>query len=182
MPEDLATQSVRLKEEQLRREEEKLREIELKVQREISEKRQELLAKEESLRYAYAAAMSPLFSLMRFSGTSRAVLRHKALSWSSRRPRNSKNLLSLSSLSRSQDLYLFALCFQSDSATSSHFGRRPQSLRYAFLPFVHRAALHRLALSPQLPMMILRIYTSLPAVAAMVNVSMRPLPFKFASV
>jgi cell division control protein 11 len=57
---------VRLKEEQLRREEEKvgiyvykfsplligcqLREIELKVQREINEKRQELLAKEESLR------------------------------------------------------------------------------------------------------------------------------------
>jgi len=50
LPEELATQSVRLKEEQLRREEEKLREIELKVQREISEKRQELLAKEESLR------------------------------------------------------------------------------------------------------------------------------------
>jgi cell division control protein 11 len=68
LPEELATQSVRLKEEQLRREEEKvcvcavyctlksddsirqLREIELKVQREINEKRQELLAKEESLR------------------------------------------------------------------------------------------------------------------------------------
>jgi len=50
LPEDLANQSVRLKEEQLRREEEKLREIELKVQREINEKRQELLAKEESLR------------------------------------------------------------------------------------------------------------------------------------
>jgi len=50
LPEDLASQSVRLKEEQLRREEEKLREVELKVQREISEKRQELLAKEESLR------------------------------------------------------------------------------------------------------------------------------------
>jgi hypothetical protein len=49
LPEDMATQSVRLKEEQLRKEEEKLREIELKVQREISEKRQELLAKEESL-------------------------------------------------------------------------------------------------------------------------------------
>lgn len=49
-PEDMATQSVRLKEEQLRREEEKLREIELKVQREISEKRQELLAREESLK------------------------------------------------------------------------------------------------------------------------------------
>ena len=50
LPEDLATQGMRLKEEQLRREEEKLREIELKVQREINEKRQELLAKEESLR------------------------------------------------------------------------------------------------------------------------------------
>ncbi|KAI9039396.1 putative septin AspA [Aspergillus affinis] len=49
-PEDLANQSVRLKEEQLRREEEKLREIELKVQREIAEKRQELLARESQLR------------------------------------------------------------------------------------------------------------------------------------
>ncbi|KAG6900728.1 hypothetical protein C0993_003754 [Termitomyces sp. T159_Od127] len=53
-PEDLANQSVRLKEEQLRREEEKascvLREVELRVQREISEKRQQLLAKEETLR------------------------------------------------------------------------------------------------------------------------------------
>ncbi|KAL3468587.1 Septin-domain-containing protein [Aspergillus heterothallicus] len=49
-PEDLATQSVRLKEEQLRREEEKLREIEIKVQREIAEKRQELLARESQLR------------------------------------------------------------------------------------------------------------------------------------
>ncbi|CAD6892676.1 unnamed protein product [Tilletia controversa] len=47
---ELANQSVRLKEEQLRREEDKLREIELKVQREIQEKRQELQAKEESLR------------------------------------------------------------------------------------------------------------------------------------
>lgn len=47
---ELANQSVRLKEDQLRREEGKLREIELKVQREIMEKRQELLAKEESLR------------------------------------------------------------------------------------------------------------------------------------
>lgn len=51
-PEEMATQSVRLKEEQLRKEEEKLREIELKVQREISEKRQELLAREESLKGA----------------------------------------------------------------------------------------------------------------------------------
>ncbi|OLL21921.1 Septin spn3 [Neolecta irregularis DAH-3] len=49
-PEELATQSVRLKEEQLRREEEKLKEIELKVQREITEKRQELLAREEKLK------------------------------------------------------------------------------------------------------------------------------------
>src|ERR1700712_3195908 len=49
-PEDLATQSVRLKEEQLRREEEKLREIEVKVQREINEKRQELLARESQLK------------------------------------------------------------------------------------------------------------------------------------
>ncbi|KAI4224345.1 MAG: hypothetical protein L6R36_004720 [Xanthoria steineri] len=49
-PEDLATQSVRLKEEQLRREEEKLREIESKVQREINEKRQELLARESQLK------------------------------------------------------------------------------------------------------------------------------------
>ncbi|KAF4985142.1 hypothetical protein FDECE_16786, partial [Fusarium decemcellulare] len=40
----------RLKEEQPRREEEKLREIELKVQREINEKRQELLARESQLR------------------------------------------------------------------------------------------------------------------------------------
>lgn len=49
-PEDLASQSVRLKEEQLRREEDKLREVELKVQREIAEKRQELLARESQLR------------------------------------------------------------------------------------------------------------------------------------
>lgn len=48
--EDLVNQSARLREEQLHREEEKLREIELRVQREILEKRQELLAKEESLR------------------------------------------------------------------------------------------------------------------------------------
>ncbi|KAI9280658.1 Septin-domain-containing protein [Sporodiniella umbellata] len=47
---DMASQSVRLKEEQLRKEEEKLREIELKVQREIQEKRAELLSKEEALR------------------------------------------------------------------------------------------------------------------------------------
>jgi septin family protein len=52
-PEDLASQSVRLKEEQLRREEEKLREIEIKVQREINEKRQELLARESQLKEMY---------------------------------------------------------------------------------------------------------------------------------
>jgi septin family protein len=46
----MANQSVRLKEEQLRREEEKLREVEFKVQREIQVKRQELLAKEDSLK------------------------------------------------------------------------------------------------------------------------------------
>lgn len=39
-----------MKEEQLRREEEKLREIEVKVQREIQEKRQELLARESQLK------------------------------------------------------------------------------------------------------------------------------------
>ncbi|RMJ27380.1 hypothetical protein PHISP_01760 [Aspergillus sp. HF37] len=49
-PEDLASQSVRLKEEQLRREEDKLRDVELKVQREIAEKRQELLARESQLK------------------------------------------------------------------------------------------------------------------------------------
>lgn len=49
-PEDLASQSVRLKEEQLRREEGKLRDVELKVQREITEKRQELLARESQLK------------------------------------------------------------------------------------------------------------------------------------
>ncbi|KAJ3540555.1 hypothetical protein NMY22_g4247 [Coprinellus aureogranulatus] len=50
LPEDLVNQSVILKEEQLRREEEKLREIELKMQREINERRQQLLAKEAALR------------------------------------------------------------------------------------------------------------------------------------
>ncbi|TEB32994.1 septin [Coprinellus micaceus] len=50
LPEDLVNQSVILKEEQLRREEEKLREIELKMQRELNERRQQLLAKEAALR------------------------------------------------------------------------------------------------------------------------------------
>lgn len=49
-PQSLASQSVRLKEEQLKREEEKLREIEIKVQREIESKRQELLARESQLK------------------------------------------------------------------------------------------------------------------------------------
>ncbi|CAJ0764888.1 6264_t:CDS:2, partial [Entrophospora sp. SA101] len=63
LPDDLATQTVRLKEEQLKREEEKLREIELKVQREITEKRQELLAKEEALRDLEAQEGLETFSL-----------------------------------------------------------------------------------------------------------------------
>lgn len=49
-PQDLASQSDRLMEEQLRREEEKLREIEAKIQREINEKRQEPLVRERQLR------------------------------------------------------------------------------------------------------------------------------------
>ncbi|ODQ65700.1 Septin [Nadsonia fulvescens var. elongata DSM 6958] len=48
--EELANHSYLLKEEHLAREEEKLREIEQKVQREINEKRQELLAREKELR------------------------------------------------------------------------------------------------------------------------------------
>lgn len=75
-PEDLASQSVRLKEEQLRREEEKLREIEVKVQREINEKRQELLARESQLREiearmqreAAAAAAQPAASPLEANG------------------------------------------------------------------------------------------------------------------
>lgn len=49
-PDEMANQAVRIKEEQLKREEEKLRDIELKVQKEIAEKRQQLLAKEEALK------------------------------------------------------------------------------------------------------------------------------------
>lgn len=49
-PEDLANQSYLLKEEQLQREEEKLREIELRVQREINEKKMELVVREKELR------------------------------------------------------------------------------------------------------------------------------------
>ena len=49
-PEDIATQTARFKEDQLRREEEKLRELEMKHQREMLMRQQELAAKEESLR------------------------------------------------------------------------------------------------------------------------------------
>lgn len=49
-PQDLASQSARLMEEQLRREENNLREIEVKMQREIDEKRQELLFRERRLK------------------------------------------------------------------------------------------------------------------------------------
>jgi hypothetical protein len=63
LPEEMANQSVKLKEEQLRREEEKLREIELKVQREIQLKRQELLAKEDSLK-VLEARLGELFTLI----------------------------------------------------------------------------------------------------------------------
>lgn len=58
-PQGLAIQRVRLKEEQLRREEEKLREIEVKVQREINEKRQELLARESQLKELESRMVSP---------------------------------------------------------------------------------------------------------------------------
>lgn len=47
--EDLASQSVLLKEEQLRREEDKLKELEARLQLDISEKRQELLARENQI-------------------------------------------------------------------------------------------------------------------------------------
>ncbi|PFH49768.1 hypothetical protein AMATHDRAFT_62527 [Amanita thiersii Skay4041] len=49
-PEELVTQGVRLKEEQLRREEEKLRDIEMKMQKDIQERQQELAVQEQSLR------------------------------------------------------------------------------------------------------------------------------------
>ena len=50
-PEDLVSQSVHLKEEQLRKEEEKLKEMELRVQREIAERRQELVSTRPSTAY-----------------------------------------------------------------------------------------------------------------------------------
>jgi len=49
-PHDLANQSMRIKEEQLRREEEKLHEVEVRVQKEIDEKKQQLLARESQLK------------------------------------------------------------------------------------------------------------------------------------
>ncbi|CAJ0554523.1 Ff.00g130360.m01.CDS01 [Fusarium sp. VM40] len=48
--EEFASQSIRLKEEQLRKEEESLRKIELRIQQEIKEKNQELLVREAELR------------------------------------------------------------------------------------------------------------------------------------
>ncbi|KAG6820820.1 hypothetical protein H0H93_011114 [Arthromyces matolae] len=59
LPEDLINQSVILKEEQLRRDEERLREVELRVQREISERKQELFAKEETLRHLESRLGNP---------------------------------------------------------------------------------------------------------------------------
>ncbi|KAI5451256.1 Cell division control protein 11 [Naganishia albida] len=61
-PEELATQTARLKEDQLRREEEKLRELELKHQREIMMRQQELAAKEESLRALETRLASQTYS------------------------------------------------------------------------------------------------------------------------
>jgi cell division control protein 11 len=48
--EDFASQSIRLKEEQLRKEEESFRKIEMRIQQEIKEKSQELLVREAELR------------------------------------------------------------------------------------------------------------------------------------
>lgn len=51
VPNEIASQSARLKEEKLRREEERIKENEIKAQqRELEEKRRELLAKEEALK------------------------------------------------------------------------------------------------------------------------------------
>ena len=47
---DLSEQSIRMQEERLRQDEEKFREVELRLQREIEEKRQELLVREAQLR------------------------------------------------------------------------------------------------------------------------------------
>lgn len=61
-----------------------LREIEMKVQREINEKRQELLAKEESLRYLlFLVTVVKCFWSYRNAGTWRVVLLLKALRASS---------------------------------------------------------------------------------------------------
>ncbi|KAI4592095.1 hypothetical protein KJ359_011886 [Pestalotiopsis sp. 9143b] len=77
-PEDLASQSVRLKEEQLRREEEKLREIEIKVQREINEKRQELLARESQLREIEARMQREASAMSQASPVPEANGEHEA--------------------------------------------------------------------------------------------------------
>lgn len=73
----MANQSYRLKEEQLRKEEEKLKEIELRVQREISEKRQELLAKEESLRNMEVRRVSNLKLSSRESDALNLIVAHR---------------------------------------------------------------------------------------------------------
>lgn len=57
-PEDLANQSVVIKEEQLRKEQERLREYELRAQHEMSVMRQQLMAKEEALRNLEARTLS----------------------------------------------------------------------------------------------------------------------------
>ena len=55
-----------------------LREIELKVQREINEKRQELLAKEESLRLVLVEKLAFWFA-KKTAGTWRVDSRHRVL-------------------------------------------------------------------------------------------------------
>jgi hypothetical protein len=80
-PEDLASQSVRLKEEQLRREEEKLREIELKVQREINEKRQELLARESQLREIEARMQRETAAQQATAKTKPSLSLHTSFDW-----------------------------------------------------------------------------------------------------
>ena len=62
-----------------------LREIELRVQREINERRQELLAKEESLRYCHSRCNLILACLQISIGTWKAGWLRKALQTSSSR-------------------------------------------------------------------------------------------------
>ncbi|GHJ89208.1 hypothetical protein NliqN6_5610 [Naganishia liquefaciens] len=61
-PEEIANQTARFKEDQLRREEEKLRELEMKHQREMLMRQQELAAKEESLRALETRLASQTYS------------------------------------------------------------------------------------------------------------------------